>query len=193
MLLCSYACGKSFRTAQQVSKHRSSCHSGHIAARTCSKCNRVLSTIGNLRKHDKTCSQTPSMNSSSSISSPISSSISSSISSPISSSISSSFSNRFVPLDHLRPFTSPSGHQTRIDVGFQSPDIQQIERDLSGERETPESTRRKNEWVSQLLERFCEKMPSIISANSSLLAAADSSSLVRCEDELEAWHPETLR
>src|SRR3989338_8670234 len=177
MLLCSYACGKSFRTAQQVSKHRSSCNSGPIAARTCSKCNRVLSTIGNLRKHDKTCSQTPSMNSSSSISSPISSSISSSISSPISSSKSSSISssnsspksssissssNRFVPLDHLRPFTSPSGHQTRIDVGFQSPDIQQIERDLSGERETPESTRRKNEWVSQLLERFCEKMPSII-------------------------------
>ena len=204
MLLCSYACGKSFRTAQQVSKHRSSCNSGPIAARTCSKCNRVLSTIGNLRKHDKTCSQTPSMNSSSSISSPISSPIispnsssnssfnSSPNSSPNSSSISSS-SNRFVPLDHLRPFTSPSGHQTRIDVGFQSPDIQQIERDLSGERETPESTRRKNEWVSQLLERFCEKMPSIISANSSLLAAADSSSLVRCEDELEAWHPETLR
>src|SRR3989338_8073846 len=240
MLLCSYACGKSFRTSQQVSKHRFSCHSGPIAARTCSKCNRVLSTIGNLRKHDKTCSQTPSMNSSSfSISSPISSSTSSSISSPISSSISSPISssisfpisfpisssisssisspnsssiispnsspisspissssssfNRFVPLDHLRPFTSPSGHQTRIDVGFQSPDIQQIERDLSVERETPESTRRKNEWVSQLLERFCEKMPSIIFANSSLLAAADSSSLVRCEDELEAWHPETLR
>ena len=156
MACCQY-CSKSFITPKKLSDHRTSCSQSPESVRTCPTCQSTFSTISKLRYHrcsSVTSTSSPSTPSCSSSHGPVATpSTPTSLLTPTSSS-----STPRTPL-----LMSPSGGPSRISEGISSARSNASLLDaITGSSEISESTKKKDRWVSQLIEKFCAEMPEIL-------------------------------